>query len=154
MTKLMSEIRKNKAQLHLDENDIQSRQADITERVTRVLDTMDMDELDLNQDLIAQMDSLSEDPICRIASIFKDVVNEYGIDEESAERARKAFFALKKNKAVEEPLQRIVDNTNLESKKDVIKVRSRSNEQNLVENMESGKLSPNTFKILESETNK
>ena len=49
----MSEIRKNKTQLNLDENNIQSRQADIIERVTRVLDTMDMDELDLNQDLIA-----------------------------------------------------------------------------------------------------
>ena len=91
----MGEIRRLETLSKFTENEIALKEADVIERVAKVLNTTDLSDLDHDSHLLEEMDRTSEDPLYLIASIFKEVLLSFGIDAESAEKARKTFFALK-----------------------------------------------------------
>ena len=68
---------------------------EIIKRALVVLDSMNFNELNVDEDLLDSNNTSSEEPLALVAYLFKDIIIEISQDEETAESARKAFFGLR-----------------------------------------------------------
>ena len=66
-------------------------------RITKILHCQNTEELDIDRELIDNLPVNSNEPMFLAAECFRDTLIEIGVKEESADTARKAFLALKKN---------------------------------------------------------
>lgn len=65
-------------------------------RVSKILDTET--ELQIDEELLNNMPVNSEDPQFLASEVFRDTLLGFGVDEETANNARKTFLAIKKDK--------------------------------------------------------
>lgn len=67
------------------------------DRITKILHSPNTEEMDIDRALLENLPVNSNEPMFLAAECFRDTLIEIGVNEESAETARRTFLALKKD---------------------------------------------------------
>ncbi len=75
----------------------QEARQDLVNRITKILHSQNTEEMDIDRSMLENLPVNSDEPMFLAAECFRETLIEIGVNEESAETARRTFLALKKN---------------------------------------------------------
>ena len=77
------------------------------DRITKILDCQNTGDLDIDRVMLDNLPINSNEPMFIAAECFKETLMEIGLQEESAETARRAFLTLKRGTNEDETMNKI-----------------------------------------------
>ena len=79
--------------------DFHDQRQELVARISKILHCQSSDDLEIDKNILQSAQINSDEPMFFAAECFRDTLIEIGVNEESAETARKTFIALKSSTA-------------------------------------------------------
>ena len=95
--RFFNSIQQNSLLANIEVFEEQEARQELVARITKILHCQNTDELDIDRNLLENLPVNSDDPMFIAAECLRDTLIGIGVNEESAETARRTLLALKKN---------------------------------------------------------